>query len=269
MRNWYRKACRLFKKASMTLYIEDFPYTNDLTKLGNLTYEATRILYPYIKEFLNDQQFKSWSDKTHTEWFTPDGDDYFKNTGIINLYLPTLSQEQIDLVTQTAKNILQKLNVEVSKTKQDISSAYGFNTVRFLINKNNNKAPIAPPEISLANTNAYHIFRDILGYQEDLWDAGSFDLEELKKRIIYFLGETQYKENDPQKVKEFGQDILVGLMGKPIEGEEWKSNNIGDMLSGRSGVSSYTQDQTRTRLNQILEFCNWALSKGFKKAYVT
>lgn len=263
---WYRRAS-LKKQASMTLHLEDFPYQEDLTTLGSASYKAQYLMFPYMNEFLEDDDFKAWRDRASIDWFTADGDDYFKNTGTINMYLPNVPEESIPMIQQTGKQILEKLNLVVSDIKADTSQMYDVPVLRYKIAENKNEKPLAPPNINLANANAYHLFRDILGYQEDLWDNGSFDVEELKKRIIYYLGESQYPESTPEQQQEVGQAILQGLWGQQLPGDEWKGD-LGDMLSGRSGVSPYTQEDTRNQLQRILQFCDWSLSRGYGKAYL-
>jgi hypothetical protein len=220
-----------------------------------------------MNEFLEDKDLKAWRDRASIDWFTADGDDYFENTGTINMYLPNVPEESILMIQQTGKQILEKLNLVVSDIQLDTSQMYDVPVIRYKISENKNEKPLAPPHINVSNANAYHLFRDVLGYQEDLWDNGSFDVEELKKRIIYYLGESQYPERTPEEQGEFGQAVLRGLQGKPVPGEEWKGD-LADMMSGRSGVSPYTQEDTRNQLQRILQFCDWGLARGFGKAYV-
>lgn len=189
------------------------------------------------------------------------------------MYIPNVPDEFLKLIIQTGKQILEKLNLVVSNIEKDMSKAYEFPVVRFKITKNQNEKPLDPHLVNLSNVNAYHIFRDILNYEKDLWEDGSFDIEELKKRIIYFLGETKYPErNKEEEIEEHDRSIQNWLLGKePLKGYEWKQPNmdeLANMLSGRSGVSSYTSEDVTRILNQILDFCNLALSRGYKKAYL-
>jgi len=266
--HWYKKA-KLKKRASMTLHVENFPYQDDLSTLGSLTNKAQQMMWPFMSEFLDDETLKVWKSKVSTEWFTPDGNDYFNKNGIINLYLPNIPEESFALIIQTAKQILEKLNLEISNVKSDKSKMYDADVIRFGVSENKNEKPVEPPTINLANTNAYHIFRDTLGYQKDLWDDGSFDIKELKGRITYYLGEASYPEKTPEEIENANVSIQQGLFGgQPLKGDEWKQPDIRDMLSGRGGISQYSQEDTKERLEQILNFCNWALDKGYDKAYL-
>lgn len=99
--NWYK----LYKLASVDFAPQGWMFDDRNETLLDLCYGALYILYEKYKEI------------NHT-MIQPDGDDFDKPTGTINLYVPIFIPEVIPELIEDAKNALRKLDVEVDDNVQ-------------------------------------------------------------------------------------------------------------------------------------------------------
>lgn len=259
--NWYRRA-KLNKIASLSLNIEGYgrDYTFDDIN--------------YIGYTLNRKLFESWMDKLDNNYFTEfttsvpgdmvvtaDGLNVGDKTGVINFYTEAIQKHKIPVFVGKIVDFLSSNGVKVGKISYEKSGMFNSDVVRIPVLDNPKAEQIQdkPPEINMANDNAFFIFNNILKYNRDLWKDNLFDIRELKKRVEYYEGEKVLEEG------ELANEPIKAI--RPESLHEFFSDY--DSLSGSKARSRYDQNDVRDALRRIRELCDWAISKGYKNIYLS
>ena len=241
--------------------------------------ELLRILDKVYWEMPPDQQAYFKKNRV-MELFAPDGDGYDKPTGIINFYTSGFTKESILKLLRLALPKLKSLGLTVGKiSRPEQSGTWKSQVIRIPIVKNNNTYG-GPPELNLANRNAYHVFKNILGFKPDVEpddesdnepddesdnkpddesnSSFSFTVDELETAINTII------KNDPDWIKK-------NQIGQNEIDPENPHNSIGGHFQdmGMKVISGgYSEERIYDVLERALKICAWARKHNLNKLYV-
>jgi hypothetical protein len=219
------------------------------------------------KKFLNDQlsanYFREFPSVPSNMVITPDGDSFDKVTGTINFYVGGIIPNKVRPILNWLVDDLMGSGMKIGEVSQERSKLFDGPVIRIPVIENPKGSGAGredrPPELNMANGNAFFIFNKVLGYDRDLWESGTFDVGELKRRIGYYKGE--------ERLPEGGEVVGAPLVLKTKEEMADFFGNVDD-LTGRSGKSSYREEEVRGRLGEIEAICDWAIGHGYKEIYL-
>ena len=251
------RTTKLNKESSITLYVKEHSRDSSNDTIHSLAWSLMTKLF---HEWMTKQDLNYWQEfheMSGNDMLTIDGFDVDSPTGIINFYLDgSIPEERIPYFLDKVREYLDNAGIKYGEFRREQSGAYAFKVIRIpiLINPHGEIGlQEEPPEITLANNNAYFIFRDVLGIKEDLWGL-EISADDLKRRIEYFEGEERLPEgSDAGKSSNISFDDLMN--------EEF--------MSGRAGRSRYTEPKIRSLLDKIKYLCDWTISRGYKTIYLS
>lgn len=194
--------------------------TNWLTKIASVTFfidGAQKITQPMdILKICHD--FAYWANqniphdvfKATYRNIEPDGDDYNKPTGTINIYLGDGdSPEEIKQYMESAVNeYFALLDIEVKVGATETSKAFGVPVIRMHVIRNGTFDLERLPEINMANPNAMNLLQ-MLGIEPDF--AGQINARDLIQRI------SSARNNISSNTKEPTQDGNFYDFGRSYE----------------------------------------------------
>lgn len=255
--NWYKLA-KLNKIATLSFYIKDYKRDRNFDNIHSLSWNLSTMLFNKWLDNYDKAYFAEHHQVPSSDTITIDGFDVDALVGTINFYIEGIPSQKVQDILNNIRQYLETNGVRLGKFVQNTSRMYKVPVVRIPIleNKKGEQAmnEDKPPELNMANGNAFFIFNTVLKYDKDLWDDGSFDPNEVIRRINYFEGETALPEGSHA-----GQGAIQ------ISFEDLQN---ADFIGGRSGQSTYTESDVRYRLNQIKQFCQWAVDHGYSEIYV-
>lgn len=278
--NWY-KLSKINKKASLTLYIKDFNSNNEFKDILSIAYKLNSLLFDVWMDKDDKDYFSEFNVSVPTsDIITIDGNsDAFDTTGVINFYTSGINPSRVSAIINKILEFLTQSNIKVGKLKEEKSGLFDSQVVRIpVLNNPKGQEELArdkPPEINMANNNAFFIFNTILKYDRDLWDDGSFDANELLKRITYFEGEEKLQEGQYA-----GQSAIITKMpsidkqeqgqDQDQDNDQWKKEgpSFEDMLNGKNAISNYDEATIRSKLEGLKKVCEWAIKNGYQELYV-
>lgn len=214
------------------------------------------------------------------ETIVPDGDYYQgpdSNKGVLNLYISGFTSDTLKEVLESLFIELRKLKISWGIIKKDQSKIYKSQVIRIPITKNEN-IHSGPPELNLANRNAYHIFHKILQYEGE--NSFSMDVKELKERIEslssdkgwvtkHIIPTKEYEPKPPTETDEEWKD------DQETEKSDEDPNPHDDIMKGVSNSlnakmisAGLNEEDLWKRLQRILEICDWAIKNGYDKIVV-
>jgi len=183
---------------------------------------------------------------------TMDGTNTESKTGIINFYTEGIKPERLNFFLGKIFEFLFENGIHYGHINQNESKMFKVPVIRIPI-LNSLTPKNRPPQLNMANDNAAFIFKTILKYDIDMWTHDGFDPQELKKRIEYFQGETQFNTGEHA--------------GKPFVKIDF--NELKDMnLSGEPTRSTYDEYDIRQKLNTLKQICDWAINNNSNKIYL-
>lgn len=272
--NWY-KLSKINKKASLTLYIKDFNFQDDFSNILSLSQKLSNLLFDVWMDNEDKGYFREFNVSVPSSYtITIDGSsDAFDTTGIINFYTSGINPSKVQPTITKILEFLSQNNIKVGTVKEEKSKMFDSQVIRIPILSNpkgeEELKRDKPPEIQMANNNAFFIFNTILKYNRDLWEDSHFDANELLQRIKYFEGEEKLQEGQYA-----GQSAIITKMPSNQEQEadidQWKKEepSFGDMLSGKNAISNYDEQTVRSKLDGLKKVCEWAIKNGYKELYV-
>ena len=209
-------------------------------KLNNLL-DLSHMLFHKIY----DKWFDKWTQEQKAFWrnnygslesISPDGNDHFNNSGIINIYLYPVPPELINKLKQAIHYWLTELNIEFEQFKDDISNMNGKPIIRVPILKlPQSKTEL--PELNMSNQNAYEILHNLLGFPnlDGVYRINAHDLIIKINQLNKF--NIQSNERKPSDNQEPGQARLIDY-----------------------GLS---QNQIKSKLKILEQIANWAIKNGY------
>jgi len=263
---------KLLKIASMNVYVQDFQYPTDLDTINDIARDAERKL-PFKN--LTDEEKTNFNSQRTPEIVTPDGLEIDSTSGVINFYTAGLTPVRIEEFLDSILSSLKQAGAEnIGEVKREKSKAFKSDVIRIPVGSITKKEVIKPPELNMANDNALHIFQGVLKYQFGEGFLGDIDVNDLIKRIDYYLGEKQLPETPNRGLE---QKLIPWQEGE--DDEYQKVNTImGPMKKfdpANEGAPSltmyhggYDDPQVRQRLQQIKNIAQWALKNGYPKIAV-
>jgi hypothetical protein len=267
-------------------------------KLNTLDGLANHLLnksaFPFLQNLPPDQ--KAYYEKNRVppyEMITPDGDYWGgeqTGTGVINFYTAGLMTQTIRKILLELNRECKRLGVSLGKMKQEPSGVYKSQVIRIPVVKNDVKPLHRPPELNMANRNAFHIFKNVLQFEPDDENGSSFSFstQDVIERIQAlkhdkgWVGQNQiqptdskyepkepvlpgdewkHQDDEPEKEPEFDNphDAIMHQFGKQMG----DAGGGVHMMSG--GLDS---DSINSRIDKILEIALWAKENGYPEMYV-
>jgi hypothetical protein len=226
---------------SMNVYIENFQYDDELETVGDISYFTVRKIYGDF--FKNGNYPDEIRNKINADSISPDGGDYFNNTGIMNFYVGDLDVEVIKKILSYIYYILPEYGIELGEVKWEKhtngESKSGYRVIRIPIIENNWDGSDTPPDINLSNLNSIFIFKDVLGYDVEDYTFPDIHIPELLSNI--------------RKAK-------VNVKSMNLKGGTEKHGNI--------YVNLPDEEYVIQTLGRIEDLALWARERGYTKLYV-
>jgi len=251
----YRIA-KLNKHASITLYVKEHTRDSSHDTIYKLSWTLmSKVFYEWMPEW-EKNRWAEFHQMSGMDMITIDGFETDTPTGTINFYLDgSIQEDRLPYYLNKIREYLDSVNIKYDEFRREKSNMYDFDVIRIPITDNPHGEigrQEEPPEINMANNNAYFIFRDVLGIKDDLWGL-EIPAVDLKRRIEYFESEDHLPEGS-----EVGQDSSISF------------NDLSDenFMSGRAGRSRYNEGKVRNMLDHIKNLCDWAISRGYKTIYL-
>lgn len=235
------------------LMVKDFPYEKELNTVGEISYY---LLWPISDKLLptfnlTDEEMEKI--RGFGNDITPDGDDYFENTGTINFYTHDFPERTHDKIVSFIKYILSEKDIIVGDIEKE---AYGekfspermreigvnpddTRVIRIPIVKNDSKTPEMPPNIHLSSGTFIKLFKDILDYDDY---QGDKDAVELLMKV------RQAKRG------------LAAKSAIPDKSYGTSQGNIHTTVKGK--------DYFENLLDAVEEFAQWTLDHGYRTVYI-
>lgn len=192
---------------------------------------------------LSQQDQKYFRDNRKAmDFFTPDGGDEFKSTGVINFYTLGFKPETVKKILDGVNYFASDMNIVIgSISEPEQSKIYSTSPViRIVITQNNNLDNFEKvPEVQLSNTNAYMIFGRLLTLPD-------FD-EGYKIAAIDLLKAIESVENKDQQDDEF-----LYRYSRPTS------------VDANMTTGGITPEYLRRTLGRLKDLCNYAIDNDIK-----
>jgi hypothetical protein len=266
---------------TMSLYVKDYVPPARTDSIETLCHHLLqKIISPYLDKLPQDQQdyFKK-NGVGFYDTLIPDGSAQYGNSiGIINFYISGFTSKTLRIILLALSEELKRLGIKIGSMKREQSRMYKSQVIRIPIVSNQTKYE-GPNGITFANSNAYHIFNNILQYE----GIHNFKMNaaELKQRIDMALNDKGWisKHQLPDKI------INPQLL--PSQGEEWKDStedatdddfenphnawlqSLGNQMGTTLHSFGMSEEDIKLRLKEIWKFADWAVKNGFQEIYVT
>lgn len=283
IRQLLKETVRQIVNESMNVYIKGANYkrTDDLHSLAY--HLIDKCLSPVVNNLPSDQvQYFKKNGVQYYETIVPDGSFYSGEgggTGILNFYISGLTTQSLKEVLKSIFQELRKLKIHWGKIKKEKSGMYKSEVIRIPIKRNDGKYT-GPPELNLANRNAYHIFHNILQFEGT--DSFHMTAQELKDRIESLQNDKDWVKSNQIKPT----DTKIDPKDQDTTGDEWKQDSnqedpdenpydklakdISSNLGGARFISGgYDENTIWSRLKQIWEIADWAIKNGYNQIYVS
>lgn len=270
--NWYKSA-KIFKKASITLYVVDADKNADqFANIHDIGWQACIYAYNEIAKDKNDlAYFKEHNSVDEDSFVTMDGFGVNNTKGIINFYTSGIKEDRKQYYVNKILQFLDHNYIEASLVKlNDRSNMFNSTVARIKVAKRRHPSKTSKsPDINSSNENAFFIFNNVLGYNVDLWEFPEFDPKELKRRCIYYLDEKTYKgTKEKYQITQIGKDPNLDKFQDSYQKPQSNQEFFESDLSGRSANTSYTDEMVKDLLYRIIALCNWAIENKHDKLSV-
>lgn len=248
---------------SMDLYVSGANYEK-IDTLGRLSFQLMNPIARFLEKLPKDQ-LDYFEKNRMLEWLTPDGDDFFKPIGTLNLYTSGFTRQALIGSLKVLFDSLKKLGVSYGKVKTEPSRMYKSTVIRIPITHNPFVGKYqGPPELNLANMNAHNVFHNVLQYE---WDNGcSMKADELLQRVATVL------KHDPEWIDKNKRDRFDS---QTDDQSQMPDDPVLKALAGDGGDNGpriISGGQSAERITHILykiaEIAQWAIKHGHKDLYV-
>jgi len=256
--SWYKRAklASWLKKASITFSLNDAYKIAQPKNMSDLS-----------RDMMNFMHYKNNTYKPGFNDISPDGDDYDKFEGTINVYVPqgTSTEE----VKKAILAYIEDIQVEGYKMSIKLDTSNLTNSYVFRVNVSENPTKNLPqiPDINMANGNAAAIMR-LVGLDDS---SGSIGLNDLKKRIIAVSQEEMKKEViEPGHINPNVDFDIMGGEVKHDPADWWKKPEPptvpNDPNPGKVQIMTGGRDEGYIdgRLQELYSLVDFGLQHGFK-----
>lgn len=210
--------------------------------LGICQLYMRKVINPIFFKLSQQDQKYFRDNRKAMDFFTPDGGDEFKSTGVINFYTLGFKPETVKTILDGVKYFASDMNIVIgSISEPERSRIYPTSPViRIVITQNNNLDNFEKvPEVQLSNTNAYMIFGRLLALPD-------FD-EGYKIAAIDLLKAIESVENKDQRDDEF-----LYRYSRPTS------------VDANMTTGGITPEYLREKLGKLKELCNYAIDNDIK-----
>jgi hypothetical protein len=221
---------------SMDVRVQDAEYNNPLATLGDLSWYLIGKLQDSLFKKLTPEQADHFKKNMTPEIIAVDGDGYFKNSGILNVYLSAIPTELHEKLKKAIIYFLEDIGAEYKPPYVDKSKSLGVDTLRVPITKIQPPRE-NPPELNLSNGNAHHIFGNVLGFH----DAGGGYILSARDILI--------------KIDMYNQELADFDARLPT-----KKVSPGGAQFISFGLSG---DQIKQRLDLVRNIAKWAIDNNY------
>jgi len=262
---------------------DKFGYYNT-RRLMDLSFMLEKECYKILGD-LPEDQIEYFRKNRPAELLVPDGNaDIDAPTGILNLYYSGYTKGTLNLFLEKIKKVLAEKKIKLGEVKVENSGAYKYQVIRLPIVENNSQFE-GQPEVNMSNRNAYHIFKNVLGFEPEDSTGSSFlmtvvELEAAVNNVLKndpnWVKDNEIKPNvtdDSNPHDQLAKDISAQLSGTGDEDDEtsaWSSDEYS--TDSPKGAKFYSggldSEQMHRRLEGIIEIIEWAKKHGFEKISV-
>jgi hypothetical protein len=227
------------KTATMDVMVSGFDYPQKREDLLDLSHVVEHNLREELKNIIGEDNYKNFIKEKAHYFLTPDGDDEFNRTGIMNLYTRGIPERYLPTICSLIKYLLTDIDGVIvgDISKIEPSGMLDSDVIRIEI-KENNYSPIknVPPELNMANRNA-HTIMQLLNFSMS-GAGGCFDAWQVISRIDRLI--------DSQK-----EEFVI------------EPRSEGNYYEGGIDIQ-YIED----RVEKLRDIAQWAIDNGYKKICV-
>lgn len=254
---------------SMSLYIKGANYDR-LEDMHEIGWKVAGPIWQFLEKLPKDQLDYFMKNRT-AELLTPDGDDYFKPTGILNLYTAGLTRQALIGTMKIIFDGLKKLRVTYGKVKTEQSGTWKSGVIRIPILSNPHHGTYkGPPDLQMAQNNAYNIFHNVLQYE------GTHDFHFKAREVIERIESLAHDQGwvDKNIIKPSDSDWPEAERDTEVEPDEENPHDdvikqVGAGLGGARMIGGgQSADTIRYRLREVWVVAKWAIDHGFEDLYV-
>lgn len=252
---------------SMNLYIKGANYEK-LEELHEIGWKIMRPVWQFLESLPKDQ-LEYFMKNRMPETLTPDGDDYFKPYGILNLYTAGLTRQALTGTLKLIFKGLRDLGIPFGKVKTEQSGMFKSGVIRIPILKNPYHGTYqGPPELNLSNTNAYQIFHNVLQYEGE--HEFHMKAKELMERIETLANDPGWIDKNKINPTDTGipdaeQDGNPDLENPHMDIVNQLGNALGGPRMIGGGISG---ERIRDVLHEVYLIAQWADDHGFEDLYI-
>ena len=190
-------------------------------------------LTAFLHNNLSPEEIATWQENRPPDWLIPDGDSYFEQNGILNLYTKGLPEKVVTKLVGAIKYYLGELGAKVTgEVKKEKSKMFDSEVYRIPVSLTPTSENA--PEMNLSNRNAEYFLTQVLGYHQATLEAGSYNAKEMLMKLEQIEDEQEKLDNAVVPSKQQG-------------------NNY------EGGISS---EQIQRYILKLKEICEWAITNG-------
>lgn len=235
----YRDFYKELLNESMTVTVADKDYEQqDLQDLLGISQLYMRkVIDPIFFNLSKEDQLYFRENRKAMDFFTPDGGDEFKATGVINFYTTGFKPETVEKMLKGVKYYASEMNIVLGNiSKPEQSRIYPTSQViRISVIKNNNLDNFEKiPEVQLSYDNAILIFGRLLALPdfEEGYTIAAIDLLKLIEKV---------------EVKDKQDGEFLYRYSRPTS------------VDGNMTTGGITPEYLRRKLSELKQLCNYAI----------
>jgi hypothetical protein len=240
----YRDFYKELLNESMTATVADKDYEQqDLQDLLGISQLYMRkVIDPIFFNLSKEDQLYFRENRKAMDFFTPDGGDEFKATGVINFYTTGFKPETVEKMLKGVKYYASEMNIVLGNiSKPEQSRIYPTSQViRISVIKNNNLDNFEKiPEVQLSYDNAILIFGRLLALPdfEEGYTIAAIDLLKLIEKV---------------EVKDKQDGEFLYRYSRPTS------------VDGNMTTGGITPEYLRRKLSELKQLCDYAIDNDTK-----
>jgi len=240
----YRDFYKELLNESMTATVADKDYEQqDLQDLLGISQLYMRkVIDPIFFNLSKEDQLYFRENRKAMDFFTPDGGDEFKATGVINFYTTGFKPETVEKILKGVKYYASEMNIVLGNiSKPEQSRIYPTSQViRISVIKNNNLDNFEKiPEVQLSYDNAILIFGRLLALPdfEEGYTIAAIDLLKLIEKV---------------EVKDKQDGEFLYRYSRPTS------------VDGNMTTGGITPEYLRRKLSELKQLCDYAIDNDIK-----
>jgi hypothetical protein len=237
----YRDFYKELLNESMTATVAGNENPDNLQDLLGISHAyMNNLINPIFSKLSQEDQRYFRENRKAMDFFTPDGGDEFKSTGIINFYTTGFKPETVETILKGVKYYASEMNIVIDRISEpEQSRIYPTSQViRIKVSKNNNIDNFEKvPEVQLSYYNAILIFRRVLQLP-NFKEGYTIAAIDLLKSI------TNVEEKDEQ------DEEFLYRYSRPTS------------VDGIMTTGGITPEYLRRKLSELKQLCNYAIDNA-------